>query len=284
MLLARRLLAGSLLRGSSSGSGLLAGSLLGSGSSGTGLLAGICTSLASLSAAGPAYPALAKPAAQPMVAALQAEGLSPASMAQLLLSQGRLRPSLERTFAANWAVLLLLAPHLKEGRQKRPPQLTLLGAALDRGPVMAARFLARDPAAVQELLGWLRDSLGIGPEQLAGSAQLFKALVASEPACSAVASLLRERGVGAAEVGRVFLRQPGLLVQKPTTLEAKLGLLERELQVFQHRLFCALPVIVLCITGLPYHSSSVNLELALSAGAVCQGPGHGGAGAEAANP
>ena len=187
---------------------------------------------------------------RPLLAALQAEGLSPASMAQLLLArdQAVLWGSLAGTVAANWAVLQQLAPHLKEGRQKRPPQLTALGAALARDrSVMAAQFLARDPAAVQELLGWLRHGLGIGPEELAGSAQLFNALLASAPACSEVASLLRERGVGAAEVGRVFLREPGLLVRKPATLVAKLGVLERELQVRQGLVLCALPCIALLL-------------------------------------
>jgi hypothetical protein len=169
---------------------------------------------------------------EPKLAALAAEGLSPAQMARLLAgTRSPLWCSFDATFLPN---LELLRKILVLSDYQPHPQallLTAVGRLLAGAPARAARFLSRDHAKVERLVGWLEGSLGIGLAELAGCNILYQVLSLRVETAQAVCSMLLGQGVPVAEVERIFLRRPTLFSYSPKLLQARLAFLQRELEL-----------------------------------------------------
>jgi hypothetical protein len=169
---------------------------------------------------------------EPKLAALAAEGLSPAQMARLLAaSHSPVWCSYGDTFRPNLELLRSVLAFSEYQPHPQAPQLTAVGRVLAGAPGHAAMYLTRDHAKVQRLVRWLDGSLGIGLAQLAGCKTLYHALYQPVESLQAVSSMLLGQGVPAEEVARVFLAQPTLFGRDPKLLQARLGCLQRELRL-----------------------------------------------------
>jgi hypothetical protein len=109
------------------------------------------------------------------------------------------------------------------------PQLTAVGRLVAGASVKAAEYLSRDHAKVQQLVRWLKGSLGLGLAELAGCNTLCQVLLLRVEAAQAVSSLLLGQGVPAGEVSRILLASPTMFSCSPKLLQARLGFLQREL-------------------------------------------------------
>ncbi|GAB4822929.1 hypothetical protein N2152v2_009975 [Parachlorella kessleri] len=170
---------------------------------------------------------------EPKLAALAAEGLSPKQMAQLLGQEpySPLPCSYKDTFQPNLQVLRDIAAHMQYRPHPKTPQLTALGKVLAASSISAARYLARDPKKVQELLQCLERDLGIGLKQLAACNSLFQCLFVSGSSAQAAIAMLLEKGVPVQQVARMALAHPTLLKRSATALAANLAALEELLDL-----------------------------------------------------
>jgi hypothetical protein len=167
---------------------------------------------------------------EPKLAALAAEGLSPAQMARLLAAKPSPLPcSYGDTFQPNLELLRSILAFSEYQPHPQAPQLTAVGRVLAGAPGHAAMYLLRDHAKIERLVRWLGVSLGIGLAQLAGCKALCDALCQPVDSAQAVCLLLLGQEVAAEEVAHVFLAQPTLFGRDPKLPQARLGCLQREL-------------------------------------------------------
>jgi hypothetical protein len=167
---------------------------------------------------------------EPKLAALAAEGLSPARMLRLLVAKpSPLWCSFGATFLPKLELLRKILVLNDYHPHPQAPQLTAVGRVLAGSPTSSAKFLLRDHAKVERLVRWLEGSLGIGPAQLAGCKALYTALCQPVDSAQAVWSMLLGQGMPAGEVARVFLSTPTMFGRSPKLLEARLGFLQQEL-------------------------------------------------------
>ncbi len=166
---------------------------------------------------------------EPKLAALAAEGLSPAQMARLLAAKPSPLPcSYGDTFLPNLELLRSILALSDYQPHPQAPQLTAVGRLVAGAPATAAKFLRRDHAKVQRLVRWLEGSLGIGLAGLAGCSTPYGVLLLHVEAAQAVCTMLLGQGVPAAEVSRIFLATPTMFGRSPKLLQARLAFLQQE--------------------------------------------------------
>ncbi|GAB4822907.1 hypothetical protein N2152v2_009953 [Parachlorella kessleri] len=192
------------------------------------------TNLAAFSA--PKHLALSQEAVhsnvEPKLAALAAEGLSPKQMARILAAHdSALSCNHAKTFLPNLQLLQRIAAHADYRPHPKTPHLTAAGKLLADSAAGAARYLSRDPSKVQQLLQWLKGSLGVGLEQLAACNNLFNALMVSAAAADAVCLSLQQQQVSARQVAHMLLKQPTIFGYRPGVLSAQVALLQRHLDL-----------------------------------------------------
>ncbi|GAB4822919.1 hypothetical protein N2152v2_009965 [Parachlorella kessleri] len=177
------------------------------------------TDLAAFSA--PKHLALSQEAvssnAEPKLAALAAEGLSPKQLTQLMGHKTRspLWCSYADIFLPNLQLLRRIRVHTDYRPHPKTPHLTAAGKVAADSPDPTARYLCRNPSKVQELLQWLEGNLRIGLEQLAGCKDICNALTVSAGAVTEAAERsvgkLASRGYSQRQIQGMILKQPTLL-------------------------------------------------------------------------